>query len=52
MLWFVMILAVVMGSLVGLFTHNLKRALRVGTSILIVGTIVSLLVLLSGILGG
>ena len=52
MIWFALILALVIGSVVGLFTRNLKKALAVGMSTLIVGVLLSFLIVYSGIMGG
>lgn len=52
MLWFAMILAIIVGGVVGLFTRNLKKALVVGSATLIMGVLLSFLIILSGILGG
>lgn len=51
MIWFVIILAIVIGVVVGLFTRNLKKALRVGFSTLVGGVLLSIIIL-SGIMGG
>ena len=52
MIWFALILAVVVGGVVGLFKRSLAQGLRVGLITLGVGIIVSILILLSGVLGG
>jgi len=52
MIWFAIILAIVIGGVVGLFTRNLKKALVVGSITLIVGVLLSFLIVLSGIMGG
>ena len=52
MLWLALILAIIIGSLVGLFTRNLKKALVFGSASLVVGVLLSLLIVLSGIMGG
>ena len=52
MIWLVIILALVIGGIVGLFTRNLRKALRVGLIILVTGIILSLLIVYSGLMGG
>jgi len=52
MLWFVLILAIIIAVLVGLVTRNLRKALGFGAASLVIGVLISLLILLSGILGG
>lgn len=52
MIWFVIILALVIGGIVGLFTRNLRKALNVGLTVLVAGIILSLLIVYSGIMGG
>ncbi len=52
MLWFALILALVIGGVVGIFTRNLRKALGVGFASLMVGVLLSLLIVYSGILGG
>jgi hypothetical protein len=52
MIWFVIILAVVIGGVVVLLTRNIIKALGVGVAILIAGSLISLLIIYSGILGG
>jgi hypothetical protein len=52
MIWFVIILALVIGGGVGLFTRNFKKALRVGLTVLVAGIILSILIVYSGIMGG
>lgn len=52
MIWFVLIFALAVGIAVGLFTQNLKKALSAGVIVVIAGTILSLLIVYSGILGG
>ena len=52
MFWFALILAIVIGGLVGLLTRNLKKAFMVGSASLIVGVLLSLLIIYSGIMGG
>jgi len=52
MIWFAIILAVVIGGVVGLFTRNLKKALVVGSATLFVGVLLSFLIVYSGIMGG
>jgi ABC-type uncharacterized transport system permease subunit len=52
MIWFAIILAIVVGGIVGLFTRNLRKALRVGIATLVAGIILSTLIVFSGILGG
>jgi len=52
MIWFAIILALVIGSLVGIFTRNLKKAVGVGLIFLVAGIIFSLIVVYSGIMGG
>ena len=51
-IWFALILAIVVGSVVGLFTRNLKKALAAGMTTLIVGVLLSFLIIYSGIMGG
>ena len=52
MIWFAIILAVVVGGVVGLLKRSLVQALRAGLITLALGVIVSILILFSGILGG
>lgn len=52
MIWFVIILALLIGGVVGLFTRNLNKALGVGLTILITGIVLSFLIVYSGIMGG
>ena len=52
MVWFVIILALVVGGVVCLFTRNLKKALGVGLATLIAGILLSFLIVFSGIMGG
>lgn len=52
MIWFALILSIVIGSVVGLFTRNLKKALVAGMTTLIVGVLLSFLIVYSGIMGG
>ena len=52
MIWLVIILALVIGGIVGLFTRNLKKAFGVGLTIFVAGTILSLLIVYSGVMGG
>ena len=52
MIWFAIILALVIGGVVGLFTRNLKKALGVGLTTLIAGIIFSFLIIYSGLMGG
>ena len=52
MIWFAIILAIVIGGVVGLFTRNLKKALVVGSATLFVGVLLSFLIIYSGIMGG
>jgi Na+/H+-dicarboxylate symporter len=52
MLWFALILAIIIGVLVGLITRNLKKALMFGAASLIIGVLFSFLILFSGIMGG
>jgi hypothetical protein len=52
MIWFAIILAVVVGAVVGLFTTSPTKALRAGLITLAAGVALSILILFSGILGG
>ncbi|MBT6061445.1 MAG: hypothetical protein HN736_02375 [Anaerolineae bacterium] len=52
MIWFVIILALVIGGVVGLFTRDFKKALSVGLTLFIGGFLLSILIVLSGIMGG
>ena len=52
MIWFVLILALALGAVVGLFTRNLRKALTVGLATFVVGTALSLLIIFSGAMGG
>jgi len=52
MIWFVIIIALVIGALFGFFTRNIKKGLRVGLYVLVVGIILSVLIVFSGIMGG
>jgi len=52
MIWFVLILALVIGAVVGLLTRNLKIALGVGLTLLIAGIVLSFIIIYSGIMGG
>lgn len=52
MIWFAIILAVVVGSGVALFSRNLGRGLKAGVVTLFVGILVSLLIVYSGLMGG
>ncbi len=52
MIWFALGLALVVGGIVGVHTRSTTRALRVGAITFVVGVVVSLLIVLSGVLGG
>lgn len=52
MFWFVIILAVVVGGLVGFITRNLKKGFQIGLTVFIVGIVLSLLIVYSGLMGG
>ena len=52
MIWYALILALGAGVLVGIFTRNLRKALKVALVTLLVGVLSSLLIILSGVLGG
>jgi len=52
MIWFVIILALIVGGMVALYTRNLKQALGVGLTIFVTGTILSILIIYSGVMGG
>ena len=52
MIWFVIILALVIGGIVGLFTRNLRKSLSIGLTVLVAGIIFSFLIVYSGIMGG
>ncbi len=50
--WFALILALGVGGLVGIFTRNLRKALKFALITLLGGISLSILIILSGILGG
>jgi len=52
LIWYALILALGAGILVGVFTRDLRKALKVVLGTLLVGVLLSLLIILSGILGG
>jgi len=52
MIWFAIILACVVAIVVGVYTRDLKKTLRVGIITLIAGTFLSLLIVYSGVMGG
>lgn len=52
MFWFTIILALVVGAGVGLYTRSLKKALAVGLITLGAGVLLSLLIVYSGVMGG
>lgn len=52
MIWFVLILAVVVGAVVALYTRNLKKALGVSLTLFLAGVVLSFLIVYSGIMGG
>jgi uncharacterized protein YqhQ len=52
MIWFALILAIAVGSLVGFITRNLRKALRLALLTFIGGIVISILIILSGVLGG
>ena len=52
MIWFAIILAVIIGALVGLFTRDLKKALVAGFISLTAGVVLSLAIVYSGLMGG
>ena len=52
MLWFAAIFAVVIGGAVGLLTRDMKRAFFIAVILFLAGTLLSILIVYSGILGG
>ncbi|MFC2028920.1 hypothetical protein ACFLTX_03225 [Chloroflexota bacterium] len=52
MLWIVIIVALVIGIVAGLISKNPRKGLGVGFTILVAGTILSILIVYSGIMGG
>ncbi len=52
MIWYVLLLAFIVGGLVGILTADLPKALRAALFTFLGGVVLSLLILLSGILGG
>ena len=52
MIWFAIILALVIATLVALYTRNIKQALVIGFMVLVAGVILSLIIVYSGIMGG
>jgi len=52
MIWFAIILAIAASVVVGVITRNLKKALRVGVFTLVGATLLSLVIIYSGIMGG
>jgi hypothetical protein len=52
MIWFAIILALVIGIVIGLSTRNPRKGLVVGLTILVGGIILSILIVYSGIMGG
>ena len=52
MIWFAIILAVFVGGVTGFLKQSLFQGLRAGVVTLLLGIAVSVLVVLSGILGG
>jgi len=52
MIWYALILAIVVGILSGLFTKNLRKALKIALLTFLGGVVLSLLIILSGVLGG
>jgi uncharacterized membrane protein YhiD involved in acid resistance len=51
MIWFAIILAVVIGGAVGLFTRNFARALKAGLITLMISIAIALIVIYSGLMG-
>ncbi len=52
MIWFAIILAFATAVLVGIFTRKLKKSILAGVITLIIGAILSLMIVYSGIMGG
>lgn len=52
MIWFAIILAVVVGGGVALISKNAGRGLKAGAVTLVLGVLVSLLIVYSGLMGG
>ncbi|MFV1950327.1 MAG: hypothetical protein ACC633_10425 [Anaerolineales bacterium] len=52
MIWYTLILSLTIGGLVGIFTRNLRKALKVALFTFIAGVVLSVLIILSGVLGG
>ena len=52
MIWIVIILALVVGGVVGLFTRNFKKSFSAGLTVFVGGSLLSILIVLSGIMGG
>ncbi|MGB2897364.1 MAG: hypothetical protein WBB65_14525 [Anaerolineales bacterium] len=52
MIWFPLILALIGGVVVALYTRSYKRALGVGLILLAAGIVISFIIVYSGILGG
>jgi hypothetical protein len=52
MIWYAIILALGAGVLVGIFTRDLRKALKVALVTFLAGVVLSLLIILSGVLGG
>jgi uncharacterized membrane protein len=52
MLWYTLILAAVVGILTFIFTRDPKKALQIGWYTLLIGVILALFIVYSGLLGG
>ena len=52
MIWYALILALGAGVLVGIFTRDLRKALKVALVTFVAGVVTSVLIILSGVLGG
>lgn len=52
MIWFAVILAFILAVVTGLLTRDIEKALVVGLTALIVGVLLSLLIVYSGLMGG
>lgn len=52
MIWFVIFIATVVSIMIGLLTRSVRRALRCGLITLILGVVVVLVIIYSGLMGG
>lgn len=52
MIWIAVILSLFIGGLVGLISRSLVQGLKAGAIVLVLGVLISLLIVYSGVMGG